>query len=98
MGALIGALGVGLMPGGQQFGVTDQPVAAARETQPARGADSWRQQRLRGKGKKKRLAIIAVSKGRALFDGNILLTAQRPLAHVGALLIAFVTSPFAILV
>lgn len=46
VGALIRALGVGLVPGGQQVDVTNQPVAAAWEAQPARGADGWRQQRM----------------------------------------------------
>lgn len=42
VGALVGALGVGLVPAGQQVGVTDQPVAAAGEAEPAGGADGWR--------------------------------------------------------
>lgn len=40
--AHIGALGDGLVPSGQQVGVTDHPVAAATEAVPARSADSWR--------------------------------------------------------
>lgn len=50
------------------------------------------------KRKKNRLAIITVNKRRVLFDGDILLTAQWSLAHVGALPVASFTIPFAILV
>lgn len=60
VGALVGALGVGLVPGGQQVGVTDQPIAAAREAQPAVGADGWRQDGVRGKRKKKNIYILAI--------------------------------------
>lgn len=37
-----GALGEGLVPGGQQIDVTDHPVTIASEAQPARWADRWR--------------------------------------------------------
>lgn len=57
MGPHIGALGEGLMPGGQQIDITDQPVTTAREAQPARRADGWlwvleeQQEMVRGKSK-----------------------------------------------
>lgn len=38
----VGAFGVGLVPGGQQVGVTDQPVTAAGETHPAGRTDGCR--------------------------------------------------------
>lgn len=41
VGPHIRALGEGLMPGGQQIDITDQPVTTAREAQPARRADGW---------------------------------------------------------
>lgn len=104
VGAHVGALGVCLVPGGQQVDVTDQPVAAAREAQPAVGADGWRQDEVRGRSddsdnNKKLSAVFAVSerRSRIFCAGNIPLTAQRPLAHVGTLVFARVKSPFAVL-
>lgn len=41
MGPYIGALGEGFVPGGQQIGITDQPVTAASEAQPTSRADGW---------------------------------------------------------
>ncbi len=41
VGPNIGALGEGLVPGGQQIYITDQPVTTASEAQPARRADGW---------------------------------------------------------
>lgn len=42
VGPHIGALGEGLMPGGQQIDITDQPVTTASEAQPAKRADGCR--------------------------------------------------------
>ena len=42
VGPQIGALGDGVVPGGQQIDITDHPVTTAGKTLPARGADSWR--------------------------------------------------------
>lgn len=48
VGPDVGAHGEGLVPGGQQIDVTDQPVTAAREAQPASRADGCK--RTAGKG------------------------------------------------
>lgn len=40
--AHVRAFGVGLVPGGQQLDVTDQPVTTAGETQPAGRTDGCR--------------------------------------------------------
>lgn len=79
VGALVGALGVGLVPAGQQVGVTDQQVAAAREAEPAGGADGWRWR------SGKRLDIVTVSEaGGSIFCGtkHIRLSLFSPRLHM----------------
>lgn len=95
VGALVGALGVGLVPAGQQVGVTDQPVAAAREAEPAGGADGWRWR----SGKGLDIARVSEAGGSILRDETYpALTVQPPLAHVGTLVSAHMSFPFAKLI
>ena len=41
MGPHIRALGEGLVPSGQEIGITDHPITTSSEAQPARRADGW---------------------------------------------------------